>query len=353
VFIVFTWTKKSSIAILVAMTDSSAVLAEGKLPAERLKQLLSLTTRSSPDIIVAAEVGEDAAVVRGSDQLIITADPITFTEENIGYYTVAVNCNDIVAMGGKPKYLMTTILLPLGTRERRLQTIFMELEEASRTAGLLWVGGHTEVTSTVNRVVISAQAIGFLKGKPTRTSDAHPGEQLVMSKWAALEATTLIAREKPEISTELLGEQSYRSVLNWLYDPGISILKEGEILRGLSLAAAHDPTEGGIATGIYEIAGQSGVGVRLFRERLPIRRETEILCGHFGLEPLGALSSGVFLFTATPKQAEKACDLLMRGSIPAAVIGEITDEQGSVELIDGDQSRPLPLFSRDEIIKLP
>jgi hydrogenase maturation factor len=335
------------------MADSSGVLGEGKLSQERLEKLLAFTAPSSPEILVGAEVGEDAAVVRGAAQLVLTADPITFTEENIGFYTVAVNANDIVAMGGKPRYLVTTILLPLGTEERRAQTIFVELKEASQKAGIHWVGGHTEVTSAVNRVVISAQAIGFLSGKPTRTSGAHPGELLAMSKWTALEATTLIAREKPDISRELLGDEGYKEVLSWLYEPGISIMKEGEILSGLELAAAHDPTEGGIATGIHEIAERSEVGIRLYRERIPIRPETEVLCTHFGLDPLGALSSGVFLFTAAPAQAEKACEQLNRGGVPAAVIGEITDRAGGVELLDGEEHRPLSLFPRDEIIKLP
>jgi hydrogenase maturation factor len=335
------------------MTDSSGVLGEGKLSQERLERLLELTAHNTPEILVGAAVGEDAAVVRGSELLILSADPITFTEENIGFYTVAVNSNDIVAMGGKPMYLVTTVLLPLGTQEQRLQTIFEELNEASRKAGIHWVGGHTEVTSAVNRVVISAQAIGFLRGKPTRTSDAHPGELLVMSKWTALEATTLIAREKPDISRRLLGDRGHQEVLSWLYEPGISILKEGEILSGLELAAAHDPTEGGIATGVHEIAERSAAGIRLYRERIPIRPETEVLCAHFGLDPLGALSSGVFLFTSAPEQAEKACRLLKHGGVPAAVIGEITDQPGVVELIDGEEHRPLPLFARDEIIKLP
>jgi hydrogenase expression/formation protein HypE len=118
------------------------------------------------------------------------------------------------------------------------------------------------------------------------------------------------------------------------------------------LAAAHDPTEGGIATGVHEIADRSAVGIRLYRERISIRPETELLCRHFGLDPLGALSSGVFLFTTGPGQAEKACRLLENGGVPAAIIGEITDQQGVVELVDGGERRPLPVFSRDEIIKL-
>lgn len=327
-------------------------MKEGKLAPAALARLLVHTSRGVPDVLVGAEAGEDAAVVRGKDRLIITADPITFTEENIGIYTVAVNCNDIVAMGGKPKYLTTTILLPPHTSIVRLAAIFREIEEASREAGMLWVGGHTEVTAAVSRIVISAQAIGFLRRRPTLTSAALPGELLVMTKWPALEATTLIAREKPKEVRRLLGPGGYREVLGWLRDPGISILKEGKILERFRLSAAHDPTEGGIATGVHEIASRSGVGIRVFKDAITAHPHTEAVCRHFGLDPLGALSSGVCLFTAPPETARKACAALKAKGVAAAVIGEITARRGKVVLEQNGKSRPLPVFQRDEVIKL-
>jgi len=337
--------------MLQAMASTGATLPEGKLSREQLMELLRSTSQAHPDVLVGAAAGEDAAVVRGADHLVVTADPITFTEENIGAYIVAVNCNDIVAMGGQPRYLTTTVLLPPGTAEGRLRALFAEIAQACRSAGILWIGGHTEVTGAVTRIVVSAQALGFLSGKPTQTADAAAGQVLVMSKWAALEASTLIARDRPEQCRRLLGEQGYREVVDWLFEPGISILKEGELLRGLSLGAAHDPTEGGIATGIHEIAFRSGVGVRVHRERIPLRPETAILCRHYGLDPLGALSSGVFLFTASPEVAARACELLRTGGIASAVIGEIVPADQGVVLVEGSRHAPLPMFTQDEIIR--
>jgi hydrogenase maturation factor len=325
-------------------------MEEGKLAPQALARLLRYTSRAGPNVLVGAESGEDAAVVRGKDRLIVTADPITFTEENIGVYTVAVNCNDVVAMGGRPVYLTTTILLPPGTASRRLVRIFAEISAAASGAGVHWIGGHTEVTTAVSRIVIAAQAIGFLKRPPLLTSAARPGEALVMTKWAALEATTLIARERPEEVRALLGPSGYRQVLRWLHEPGISILKEGRILERYRLGAAHDPTEGGIATGIHEIASRSGVGVRVFEDRIPVKPATQAVCRRFGLDPLGALSSGVFLFTSPPEVARRACAALARGGIEAAVIGEITGRGGRVVL--SDRGRPLRRFARDEVIKL-
>ncbi len=341
--------KPGKTGILHSMIEKE--LLPGKLPPEMLDRLLAATSKA-PEILVGAVSGEDAAVVRGDARLVLTADPITFTEEDIGTYTVAVNANDIVAMGGTPVYLTTTILCPPGCPGRRLETVFQDIRRACDRAEILWIGGHTEVTSAVTRIVVSAQAVGFLHKEATQTSAARPGQALVMTKYAALEATTLIAREKPGIVRELLGEEAYQNVLGWLYDPGISILKEGKILESAVIGAAHDPTEGGIATGIHEIAEYSGVDILLAYDRINIKDETKRLCARFGLDPLGALSSGVFLFTASPGEARRACAALAEQGLPAAVIGEITAGSGKVLLEREGKTLPLPMFTRDEILKL-
>jgi hydrogenase maturation factor len=326
-------------------------MKEGKIPAEELSRLLKETSRA-PEVIVGADVGEDAAVVRSDKIIIITADPITFTEENIGTYTVAVNCNDIVAMGGIPKYLTTTILLPPDSDLKKLPAIFKEINHACRQAGVLWVGGHTEVTSAVTRTIISAQMVGSLFKEATVTSGAQAGELLVMSKWAGLEATTILAREKKKVCRKLLGREGFKRVLDWLHDPGISIIREGRILKDLRITAGHDPTEGGIATGIHEIASRSGVGARIDSTKIKIREETLELCSYFNLDPLGILSSGVFLFTAPPELAADACAKLNTGGIPAAVIGEITPDPGEIILVQGGKTGPLPIYSKDELLKV-
>jgi hydrogenase maturation factor len=325
---------------------------EGKLSPAVLERLLRYTASAGREVLVGAAAGEDAAVVRGSGRLVVTADPITFTEENIGRYAVAVNCNDVVAMGGRPRYLITTLLLPPRFPSARLSAVFREIQSAAQAAGVLWIGGHTEVTEAVNRVVISAQAIGFLRRRPLLTSAARPGQALVMTKWAALEACTLIAREKPAEVRRLLGAAGHREVLGWLAAPGIGILPEGRILERFRLAAGHDPTEGGIATGIHEIAARSGVGILLEHDAIPVHPHARAVCRHFGLDPLGALSSGVFLFTAAPEEARRAVAALARRGIPAATIGRITAASEKVRIRHAGGLRALKRFARDEVLKL-
>jgi hydrogenase expression/formation protein HypE len=326
-------------------------LAEGKLPIELLERLLRHTSRS-PLLVVGALPGEDAAVAPGAETLVITADPITFTDERIGAYAVAVNANDIVAMGGRPVYLTTTILLAPGATEDDLERIFSDIADACARADILWVGGHTEVTPVVNRTLVCGQAVGFLSGAPLSTGGARPGDVLCMSKWAALEGTTTIARERPKEAREALGEKRFAQVLAWLDDPGISIVEEGKTLQGLALSSGHDPTEGGVAMGIQEICRRSGIGAVVQEERIPIREETRLLCERFGMDPFGLLSSGVFLFTAVRSVADEACARLASRGIPAAQIGRMLGPGEGVWLERSGARAPLAFSAQDEIVKL-
>ena len=328
-----------------------APLAEGKLPTDVLARLLRYTSRS-PLLAVGASPGEDAAVAPGAPMIVITADPITFTDERIGAYVVAVNANDIVAMGGRPAYLTTTILLAPGATEEDLERIFSDIAEACGRAGILWVGGHTEVTPIVSRTLVCGQAVGFLSREPLQTGGARPGDRLCMSKWVGLEGTTLIARRKPAECRKALGAERFAAVLGWLDEPGISIVQEGKALEGLALTSGHDPTEGGVAMGIQEICRRSDTGAVVAGESLPVRDETRLLCGLFGMDPLGLLSSGVFLFTAPPPVAEHACGVLGDRGIPAAVIGTITGPGTGVWLEKKGTREPLAFSEQDEIVKL-
>jgi len=326
-------------------------LAAGKLPTELLERLLRHTSRS-PLLAVGAQPGEDAAVAPGAQTLVITADPITFTEERIGAYAVAVNANDIVAMGGTPVYLTTTILLAPGATEEDLERIFLDISDACGKAGILWVGGHTEVTPVVRRTLVCGQAVGFLSGPPLSTGGARPGDSICMTKWVGLEGTTTIARQLSRETLEVLGTRAFDEVLRWLDAPGISIVEEGRALEGLDLSSGHDPTEGGVAMGIQEICRRSGTGAVIRYEALPIREETRLLCGHFGLDPLGLLSSGVFLFTAARAVAEIAVTELGARDIACSQIGEILPRGEGLWLEKAGSRQPLAWSEQDEIVKL-
>ena len=326
-------------------------LSPGKLPSELLKRLLRHTS-SSPLIAIGAGPGEDAAVAAGAETIVLTADPVTFTDTRLGAYVVAVNANDIVAMGGTPVYLTTTLLLAPGSTEEMVESIFAEIADACARNGLLWVGGHTEVTPAVARTIVCGQAVGFLSGPPLSTAGARPGNLICMTKWAGLEGSTVIARERPDAVRGILGPRRHAEVLGWLDEPGRSIVKEGRLLHGLALTSAHDPTEGGVAMGINEICSASGVGAVIREEAVCVREETRLVCRKWGMDPLGLLSSGALLFSAEPAVAEEACRKLAGAGIPAAVIGTVMERGSGVWLEGTGGRRPLSCSEQDQIIKL-
>ena len=262
-------------------------LPEGKIDAAVLAGLLP-AGGAHPDVLIGAAIGEDAAVVTGAPRLVVTGDPITLAGDALGRYAVAVNCNDLVAMGAEPRYLTTTVLLPPGTTAEVLEELFAELADAAATAGIAWVGGHTEITGAVTRPVVAAAAVGVLAGEPWSSTRVRPGDAIVLTKWVALEGTTLLARERSDAAA-LLGDQ-HAAAARWLDDPGISVVAEGRILRAFAIHAAHDPTEGGVAQGLHELAFCSRAGIEIDASALPVREATRRLCRALRIDPLGPCS---------------------------------------------------------------
>ena len=324
-------------------------LPEGKIDAAVLAGLLPAAGGAHPDVLIGAAIGEDAAVVTGAPRLVVTGDPITLAGDALGRYAVAVNCNDLVAMGAEPRYLTTTVLLPPGTTRRALQELFAELADAAEAAGIAWVGGHTEVTGAVTRPVVAAAAVGVLAGEPWSSARMRPGDAVVLTKWVALEGTTLLARERSDAAA-LLGDQ-HAAAARWLDDPGISVVAEGRILRAFAIHAAHDPTEGGVAQGLHELASCSGTGIEIDAAALPVREATRRLCRALRIDPLGLLASGALLFSAEAEEAGRAVEALRGAGIAAAVIGAAHVGSG-VTIRAAAASRPLPAYPQDEITRI-
>ena len=324
-------------------------LPEGKIDAAVLAGLLPAAGAHGPDVLIGAALGEDAAVVAGAPRLVVTSDPITLAGSAIGRYAVAVNCNDLVAMGAQPRYLTTTLLLPPGTTRGALEELFAELAAATAGAGIAWVGGHTEITGAVTRPVVVGAAVGVLDGEPWSSARVCPGDAVVLTKWVALEGTTLLARERPGARAVLGAE--YADAAGWLDAPGISVMPEGRVLRTFAIHAAHDPTEGGVAQGLHELAACSGVAIEVDAAALPIREPTRRLCRALGIDPLGLLASGALLFSAAPEAAQGAVQALHGRGIPAAVIGAARSGSG-VTIRGAAGSRPLPTFPQDEITRI-
>lgn len=333
------------------------VLPVGKLRAETLQAVFDKLPIRDPRVVVGPRIGEDAAVIDLGDRyLVATADPITFAADEPGWYALQVNANDVAVRGARPRWFLATLLLPEGrTTDAMVTGLFAELAEACAELEVALVGGHTEVTHGLDRPIVAGTMLGEVaKDRLVTTGGARVGDAVVLTKGVPLEGAALIAREREaEARARGVPAAVVRRARAFLRHPGLSVLPEVEIACELAeVHAMHDPTEGGIATALVELADAAGVGLRIDRDRIMVLPEGRALCDAFGLDPLGTIASGALLMTLAPADAGVVIHALARESIDCHFIGQVVPREQGVTLVDGTRQWPMPVFPQDEISKL-
>lgn len=338
------------------MNESISTLPLGKLSPAFLAELIDKHTTEDETIIVGPKIGVDATVIAyGDHYLIAKTDPITFVTENIGLYAININANDIACMGGIPRWFLATILLPEAlTTEEMVEKIFSQLSAACQQLNIMFCGGHTEITYGINRPLVIGQMLGIVKKESLVTSqNVKPGDDILLTKGIAIEATSIIAREKGERLSDIYSEDLVEKCKNFVHEPGISVLKDAQLaLHVGGVHAMHDPTEGGLAMGLHELAMAGGVGLKIFEHEIPILPESKLLCDQYDIDPLGAIASGALLIVTDQHYTHKIIDVFKQNHINVRNIGNIMPKEYGIKLIINDKEMDLPEFHQDEITKL-
>jgi hydrogenase maturation factor len=334
--------------------DPNAILPLGKLPVELLASLLQNAPLGDPRVLYGPGIGMDCAVIDpgGPNLLVLKSDPITFATDEIGWYAVQVNANDIATTGAAPRWMLATLLLPEGGATPALvEKIGAQLFSACSDAGIALVGGHTEVTHGVDHPIL----IGALLGEVARERlvtprGIRPGDRVMLTKGIPIEATAILARELPERLAGALTPQEIEQAAGFLKDPGISVLRDAQVaLAAGRVTAMHDPTEGGLASALWEMAEAGQVSLRIDRAAIPMPPLAAKVCRAAGIDPLAAIASGALLFTADPQDADVIRTALEAAGIPCSEIGTV--ESGIVQVLQDDLTL-LPRPQRDEIARL-
>ncbi len=329
-------------------------LPAGKLPGWLLRKVLPGPARD-PDILVGPGLGRDAAAVTVGDRVIVAKnDPITFASEGGAAHLVEVNANDVACMGATPRWLLVTALLPHGVTPADVLNQFAELRETCRHRSVELIGGHTEIVPGLARPILVGMMLGdTAPGELVRPGEARPGDVLLVTKGLAIEGTALLARERADVLQERLGEVTVRAAARLLDQPGISIVAEAEIARRTGeITALHDPTEGGFATAVRELAIVSRTGVEIDAEAIPILDETRVVAEALDIDPLGMLASGSLLIAARPAGVLAILRDVEAAGIPISVVGRLTEDPAEASIIDAGERRPLPEFAIDEVARV-
>jgi hydrogenase expression/formation protein HypE len=332
----------------------SSGLPVGKLPGQLLARLIATYATSDPTVVVGPGLGGDAAAIDvGATTLVVKSDPITFASESPARYLVDVNANDLACLGATPRWMMVTALLPEGTTEELVESHFRELRDACLQRGISLVGGHTEVTSGIRRPIL----VGVLIGEVERQrllppGGARVGDRLLLTKAIAIEGTALVARELGDRLRDVLDPEIVERAASFLSDPGISVAAEAiALLDAGGITALHDPTEGGLATGVRELALAAGCGATIDRDAVPIMPETAAIAETLGLDPLGMLASGSLLAAADPDAVDRLVSIGSTLGIRLTPIGEVTE--GSRFVLRADElEEELPTFGSDETTRV-
>jgi hydrogenase maturation factor len=310
----------------------------GKVPIETLKKnVYGFLGAEREDVILGPSLGEDGALIEVGDKVLISAmDPITGAVERIGYLALNINANDVATFGVRPAFFSSCILLPKDSTEQTVQTICKQIDRTAKRLGIAVIGGHSEVTPGLNRPIVVGCALGVTEpGRYVTSGGSRPGDKLILTKGAGIEGTAVLANEK---QNEVLGKVDpvLLESAKKFYDH-VSVVEEALLafITG-GVTAMHDPTEGGIAGGIHEIADASGVGVNVFEEKIPVSPETATICRSFQIDPLQLISSGALLISVEPSSAEKITDKLIAKGIKAAVIGEFLKSPTKRILVHSD-----------------
>lgn len=295
--------------------------AGGKQTSELIEQVFGAHF-ANPDL-----TADDAAVlVPPAGKMAMSTDgfivsPAFFPGGNIGKLSICGTVNDLACMGAKPLYLSCGFVIEEGFPMDKLEEIASAMEKTAKEAGVRIVSGDTKVAGKgqVDGVFITTTGVGeILDGVRTSGAFAKPGDALIVTGDIGRHGCTiLLAREEFGIDADVTSDcaplwGTVKAVLD--------VTKDVHVIR--------DATRGGVGTVLYEIAGQSQVGVKLSMQDVPVANEVKGVCGMLGLEPLYLACEGRLVIAAPKDQAQKILEVLKECpySKDAAIIGEITEE---------------------------
>ena len=329
---------------------SDRVLEVGKLPPKLLAEVLETGRPVPPELLLPPTVGEDAGVIAvRSGALVAASDPVTLTGQDVGAHAVLVNANDVAVMGARPRWFLATVLLPTGVTEDAVRALYRRMHEALAALDAVLVGGHVEITDSVRRTVVVGHMMGLRQDSNfARTAALEPGHVVVQIGPAPVEGAAVLAAEA---RTQLEGRVAAATLMEAsgaLTDPGISVVEPALRATTLGATAMHDPTEGGLSAGLYEMAETAGVRLVVDPDAVLWYEPGRILSEALGVDPWGLLASGALLAAFPGDGVGTAIAMLREEGFSCAPIAHAEAGDG----VGFETGGAVPRFARDEVIRV-
>ena len=327
----------------------------GKIPPRVLtRSVYPFLGKRSKNVVLGPGIGRDAAIVHLDKRvLVFSTDPITGASRHIGAHAIHVNANDIAVAGAVPVWFLCTILVPPGTNESELRGIMKEVNKEARKLGITVIGGHTEATHDLKHPIIAGFMVGESKRGTYLTAEGgHEGDTLLMTKTAGIEGTAVLAADHSRLlKRKGVDDRTISRALR--FSNMISIVREAVIAsKTKGVTAMHDPTEGGVLNGLWELAEASGRGIIVESDKIPVAPETRTISDALKLDPLKLLGSGSLVIAVAAPRKDAVLERLNENRIRATEIGRLTRNNKGRLVNHGGIQRRLTAVNRDELYRI-
>jgi hydrogenase expression/formation protein HypE len=304
------------------------------------------------DVLVGPRHGVDVGILRIAPgiAMALTTDPVFVVPgygwERAAWFAVHILASDAATSGLRLRWMAVDLNLPADTSEDDLATLWTAYSRACEQLGLAVVTGHTARYDGCNWPMVGGATCAAVgpEGAFVTPTMARPGDLVVVTKGAAIEATALFAATFPGRLASGVGAD-VTAAADRLFEQ-MTVVPEARVaasygLRERGVTAMHDATEGGVLGALAELAAASQVGLRIQLDAIPVRPEVRVVCDHVGIDPYSSISEGTLIATVRPQHAGGFLSALNEAGIQAAIVGAVTDASAGTVLVD--RGRDLPL----------
>ncbi|MBS3817351.1 MAG: hydrogenase assembly protein HupF [Candidatus Thermoplasmatota archaeon] len=289
-----------------------------KLERGMMEDLIFERDIKDEDVVLGPKYGEDAAVLKVGDEFLVAhSDPISGAVENIGWLALNIAANDIAVCGASPRWALPSLQFPDAHPKEEIKKVILDLYEASVDLDIDIIGGHSEMIDGIDHPLVTTTMMGTTE-EPIFTAESKPEDKIVQIGEVGIEGTWILACDfenglrKNGVDEEIIQRAKGLEKKISVVDPALEIRDK--------VSSMHDPTEGGILQGLYEMAQASNKKYVIDSDPL-MMDETRKITKRLGIDPLRLISSGCLLATV-PENFE-----LERGK----VIGEVKEGGPTVE----------------------
>lgn len=322
----------------------------GKISENVLKRsVLKRIKHKKKDVVIGAKAGVDAALIRLAQDKYLSTSTETVAYDTPLAATLAVQkaVNNVSVSGARPISISVSISLPVGEEETYIKSVITEIDDLCKSLDIVLTGGHTEVTDSVVRPVISVTACGVSEDKSSGLKNAKCGDDIIITKQIALSGTAVIADRNREALTNRFAPAFVQRAIDC--KDYISVVPEAAIAVKNGASSMHDLSYGGVYAALWELGEASHAGLCVDLMKIPVMQETVEVCEEYDINPYELLSDGSMLITSP--DGNRMLEALHDSGINAVIIGKITDNNDRI-IVNGDEVRYINIPKTDEIHKI-